>query len=398
MKKYWIVFLLLHLSLVFAACGEKKPEKLVVCTDAGAYEYVDGALRNWKKYRCEDRELEVEIINIPSDETSAEVKVTELRTEIMSGEGPDVFVFANSLPTVWKEERRDVMLFPNPEKAMYSDLFLPMDSYLEESEYIHTVSGNPVVLQAGQTEEGQMLLPIIYDYYACIFPEEESDPTSPFPESWEEIVSSEFMMKALRSQNYQGFMAYLGQLADYQKEELLISEEMMQSQWKEMLSRQSRWRDVAFERVSVSYFLIGQLADGKQNHVFYPVPNVDGGVTAGISVYAGINRNTQIADEAFSFLETFYEYTKNGEFFTDLGIFIEQDEYLQKIYKLNYHISEKDIDAFLEMDAKISVARFYSAWDYLMWDACDAQGGKNAEPAEESIHKLYQRMQMELKE
>ena len=76
------------------------------------------------------------------------------------------------------------MLFQNPEKVMYSGTFLPLDSYIQNAKYFNPEHYNPVIMEAGKTEEGQCLLPVTYDYRISYFEEYQEEPIQmPLP-SW----------------------------------------------------------------------------------------------------------------------------------------------------------------------------------------------------------------------
>ncbi len=378
---------------------EKEPEKLVICTDWSTYDEVKDAVSCWKALGREGFTIQTEIIRIPSDKMDAEIKIQELRTEIMAGKGPDLFIMASNEPYFYNADSNAEihMLFPNPEKAMYSDIFLPLDDYLKDAEFIQTEHCNQVVLQAGQTKEGQLLLPIIYEYMVCVFPNYESDGTTKFPDSWEEIVSSKSMQVALRSQSYKVLPQAFGKLADFKNEMILVSEDDLVKEVKRACSFQKTWKDVKAFQVDI-YDFLSALGTSNKIQSFYPIPNVDGGVTACISVYAGINQNTNVADEAFSLLDTFCEITRNNNYFPTRGIFIADDELVQKFYRLNYGLQEEEVRSFLEMNKMITTARFYSSWDTKLADIYEKHWEKDAPTAEEAVSELYNDMLMQIKE
>ena len=378
---------------------KKEPEKLVICTDWSTYDEVKDAVSCWKAFGREGFTIQTEIIRIPSDKVSAEIKIQELRTEIMAGKGPDLFIMASNEPYFYHDDYNAEihMLFPNPEKAMYSDIFLPLDDYLKNAEFIQTEYCNQVVLQAGQTEEGQLLLPIIYEYLACIFPDYESEGFTKFPDSWEEIASGKSMQAALRSQTKYGLPQAFGKLADFKNETILVSEEDLLKEVKRARSEQKTWNNVNAFQVDMYDFLT-TLGTSNKTHSFYPIPNVDGGVTACISVYAGINRNTKVADEAFFLLDTFCEMTYSNNTFSTRGIFIEQNELLQIDYRWTLGLQEEDIRSFLEMNEMITTARFYSDWDTKLGDLYWGHWTKDAPTAEEAVNELYNDMLMQVKE
>ena len=75
------------------------------------------------------------------DPTLRKTVLQRIRTEIMAGEGPDVFLMRYT--PAWKFAAGGVMiendyegtdfLFRYPEKAMETGLFLPLDEYIENN-------------------------------------------------------------------------------------------------------------------------------------------------------------------------------------------------------------------------------------------------------------------------
>ena len=387
----------MHLFLC-TGCNVDSQEKLVVCTDSYSYEYVKNTVERWKYLQREGSSIEVEIVTIPKDDTAAEVKITEIRTEIMSGDGPDLFIIKVPLSRAVAEDRADTLLFSNPEKVMYSNIFLPLDTYLKEFTSVDIEECNQAVLQAGQTDEGQLLFPILYDYNVCVFSTEESSESFFYPNSWDELIQNEEMLQAIYRNDIYGFLAYSGPYADYKNEELLISKDDIVKQVEQCLSEEKKWENV--RGMSVNSMLYDLSGNDSLSYECYPIPNIDGGVTANISAYAGINRNTRVADEAASFLDMFCENIKGGGYSLD-GIFIEQDEYLQRMYQLQYGFSKERLTSFLEMNEMVTEARFYSMWDYELWDVYYEQKWKaeqKVRPIEQMADEIYNTMKMQVKE
>ena len=108
----------------------------MICTDDITNDTVEFFLSGWKKSGHPGSDIDVEIIKISRDETAAQIKITELRTEIMAGEGPDLFILATDLPYVTPDTRMTQLLFPIPEKFLYADVFLPLDSYLKAEQFV----------------------------------------------------------------------------------------------------------------------------------------------------------------------------------------------------------------------------------------------------------------------
>jgi hypothetical protein len=294
----------------------------------------------------------------------------------MSGNGPDVFIIRNTFTLASDVERNDSLLFANPEKAMYSGIFLPLDSYLDEFESLDLEECNQAVLRAGKTTEGQMLLPLLYGYQVYTVSE-----------------GFEYETDMIYKAGPQGFAAYLGPYADYETEELLISKEDLIEQFEKCLYRDIEYREIQCKTINENFFREWISTDD-----FYAIPNKDGGVTANISVYGGINLNTRFAEEAASFLDSFCGVIKYAQKTSEQGIFIEQDEELQLKYRNEYFISEEDIEAFVKMNESITDARFYSTWDYDLIDAYWSLRWQPEKSIEAAVDELYQKMQMQIKE
>lgn len=180
MKKTGMLLMFGIMTVFLAGCqgrnqdAEEEKEVLTICADG--WNDVGGLAEDWKKY-CGG--MEVEVIELSHNET-ADMKNTEIRTEIMSGGGPDVFVLACPV----SENENISYLFSNPEKVMESDLFLPLDEYMENAEYMKPEQWNQTILEAGRTEDGQVLLPVYYRYCAYMIPQKDVQGVEQ-PASWD---------------------------------------------------------------------------------------------------------------------------------------------------------------------------------------------------------------------
>ncbi len=225
-------FFAVFTAFMITGCQESREEEeevLTVCVDHGGALF--GQIADSWKYM--DEGMKVELVEIPSDETAAETRIKELRTEIMSGGGPDVFILGN---------RSGPKLFENPEKAMYSDVFLPLDDYMNAAEYMKPEEWNQVILESGRTGEGQILLPLEYTFPAFAFQSSYLADPGEIPSSTEELLSCEdpLIGESAVSLLYQ--ITYsLSELADYQQETLFYSEEELQKRVEEIVSYDSKW-------------------------------------------------------------------------------------------------------------------------------------------------------------
>lgn len=268
---------------------EETQEPLSICVEEENERMMRQIVTAWQKmYGGEQTEL----IVIPSGEEASKQKVQEIREAIVSGGGPDLFL-AESPNPAWSEPK--TVLFSDPEKEMEQGTFLSLEPYLE---YFDTRLLDERILVEGRTREEQMVLPMTYDYFLYAFDAEDLPQNKKLPESWEELIGQE--EKAIRQTAGQRsgiqFFDIFGQLADYKKGELLLSEYQLREALDEAaefgsasLKMDWKMRDTGV----VSLNTIERIAGEKAEHTLFAFPNGEGGVTANITLYAGINKNTK---------------------------------------------------------------------------------------------------------
>lgn len=219
---------------------------------------------------------------LPEEEGRSE-KLESLRVEIMSGDGPDLFLTTNLGDS----------LFPFPEKTMKSDLLYPMDKLLEQSRYFKVEELNQTVLAAGRCEKGQMLLPLTYTWAVASFREAPEE-----LHSWQEITGC--TDKKVRSKYgallYNGFPYSMGKLADYGEEKLLFSEE-------ELAEHLKAARDLLTGCGNAPASSTVDPIAPTEGKTLRPLYNTEGGVTARVSLYAAINRNSDHVLGSFALLD-----------------------------------------------------------------------------------------------
>lgn len=253
--------------------------------------------------------------SIPYSGSEREIALDKIRTDIMAGEGPDVFVV-----TV----QGSSSVFPITEKAMQEGLFLPLDSYIQSAAQSDWDKLTPAVMEAGQTDEGQVLVPMIYTLPITIYRKEDVPEAPPLGTTWQEMLSDETNIlrnAAVMTNNVSGglspnmgcnMLSVLGRFADYETNELLFSEEdLLQCAEAILTLRDEIDRDDTLPVYAQGMLCgNGQLTFDEQSSEKYPickndlmtmipVYSMDGDVTATVEAYTGINRNTKHAEEAF---------------------------------------------------------------------------------------------------
>ena len=259
-------------------------------------------------------ETTYELLVLPTAAEKRETELTRLRAEIMAGGGPDAFILDTTLPgTVGDSSEEDPpeKLFPNVEASMYSQIFLNVEDMVQSSEVIELESCNQTVMDVGVTDQGRFLLPLTYTFYTNIVESSSlRDPAFTFSSIDELLASDETaLQQVFASHTLLMPPAILGKLADYEAQTLLVTPETLLAAVESANSR-AAVRDSSAAASGSSGYINGSLLERIRYtdtaYSFFPVPDQRGGVTAGVSLYAAINRNTQHPQEAFDFIELLY--------------------------------------------------------------------------------------------
>ena len=347
---------------------EETQEPLSICVEEENERMMRQIVTAWQKmYGGEQTEL----IVIPSGKEASKQKVQEIREAIVSGGGPDLFL-AESPNPAWSEPK--TVLFSDPEKEMEQGTFLSLEPYLE---YFDTKLLEEQILTAGRFREKQMVLPMTYDYILYAFDTEDLPQSTELPKTWEELIGRK--EKAIRQTAGQRigmqFFDTFGQIADYEKGELLLSK----NQLKEVLDEAAEFGSTSLnmdwkigDTGVVSLNTIEEIAGEKTAHTLFALPNEEGGITANITLYAGINKNTKQPKKAVSFLQLLYsEEVLSGEGIPidgrmeGSGVKFPQgvSVYKKDLEKRIRSLSKEDQEQMRDMQGKITAVRFYSELD-----------------------------------
>ncbi|MBQ6856256.1 MAG: hypothetical protein IJO13_04040, partial [Lachnospiraceae bacterium] len=287
-KTLCIVLAVLMIVGLFSGCAREK-EPLRICVDL---DYV-----SWSQYHAADamkiflsrvKDLggpeDVVLDVIPESGVERDTAITRLRTEIMAGEGPDLFIMACDDGTSWKAEA----LFPIPEKAMENGMFLSLDPYIEDEKFAQWDKLMPQVMAAGRDEYGQQIVPIAYAIPLTFYLESDVPEKPGVETAWQEMLedktdvltaaASWYHTKALTLESEQDdHIEYaLGELADYENEELLFTEEELLQRVREILELKKQWTPDMPPDVPVHYQTrVGISYDGFGSYSQTYADNVD---------------------------------------------------------------------------------------------------------------------------
>ncbi len=367
-KRKWISLILCFALLVgvFSTYNVKAEEKpLRVLLDVPQHFLLCQAhqvnLRGYLKYLYGESFADTKLEYLPWDKTERELRIKQLRVEMMAGGGPDVFLMFSYPPS--GDGTYPEHLFLDPRKAMERGLFYPLDQYIPTAQSFHPELFLEPALKAGRTEEGQMILPIALTFPVMIYQKD--------PEDLEKAKECAFGGTASTH-----FSHLLGELADYSNQKLLFTKEELLETTKralaaEQLAPVEEWYSCTLEKESLqlnvrksplegnlegvgeAYYspqktggLLSVQSLERQAMAFWgpddcyaywaahngepgfgdfgmrlpedrvppypgpqeiaPVYNMRNGVTAEITAYICVNRNTKRPDDAFKVVDFMY--------------------------------------------------------------------------------------------
>ncbi len=377
--------------------------------------------------------VEVEVEVLPTDDADLQSRLTRIKTEIMSGGGPDVFVM--SCCSTWGKQE---WLFNSPKKAMLDGYFLPLDDYIENAQIMEWDKLTPAIMEAGAIEGRQFVLPMFYSYGAA--KATEIVPVEDLPDSWEKVKSceNEIVQKGYGMAASCAFYDVLGEIVDYEKEELTVSEEEIYTRLMEALSLYEMSDSLPVRGINMETPLMDpdvygenspfgetpfwSVEDG-ETATYFPFRDMEGEVNATVTAYAAINNNTQCAEEAFTVLEVLLSRQfQSGERFWNGGtndgaapVFSAaygvpvHEELLQRNRPVNYfcYIDDDVFPAYCALRDQITTARFFSNVDdtlnQLYWNCWKVEMSDAAEETKDDtirdmVSKAYAAISMMLGE
>ncbi len=287
--------------------------------------------------------IEVELEILPAEMGGPyDSELTHLRTEIMAGGGPDVFLMSgfgdggSATPAN--------TLFQNPESAMKKGFFLPLDDYIENAQFMEFDKLDQGVMAAGRNDQGQVILPMFYRLNEIQI-NREMDPAQ-FPSDWNGAAASDNELVQWAGAQWAGYgfrNACFGKIADNESEELLITGEELFQRTKEALElckayapEMSRLQELQGQgdynvflkevAVNVTPWGSGYIAMEDNVNSSYVLKNPQGEISAPIETWCAVNKNTQHPQDAF--------------FIVDLLLskkFLQQEDFWNKEPSYQYH-------------------------------------------------------------
>ena len=317
MIKKGIIVTVIFMTIFLTGCsGNKNSDKLTIYVESYTNSILglDTAVQMYQQYYPES-EINVEYFD------DSEVYSTRIKGELLSGEGPDVII-------------TDSTSFEDVYLSMRSGAFAPIDEYIETNEVFSESVINRILLQAGQYEGTQYVVPLCFSVPCIVTTQENVDAYgldvsysdyNGFLDMIENYYKEGNTQRLFNAEN-SGFifMNHSGEkLVDYKNNTFVANSELIRRScdvykyYYEATTEDSYHGSYdCYDDLTSGYSVTGCFFEGgisapiyhmarlnnKATPVLLSVPNIDGGIVAYAEYGAAIRNNSTKKEEAINFI------------------------------------------------------------------------------------------------
>ena len=233
--------------------------------------------------------------------------------------------------------------------------------------------------------------------------------------TWETVKASDDPMIQYAG-SFQSINNLFGELADYRNDEISFTEDELLLRYSELrdlkrLRDQQDLNGLYKEKGGTTLLDIGapsipllgdKLDDSSPNYIMIPQYNLTGGVTANITSFAAINRNTKYPELSFRMLDCLLSKDVQSRcpiYGNVMGTPVHMDlpqrnQPAQTVFGGTWYMSEWNFAQFSSLRGQVNEVKFYTELDELLIRISE-EGSK---PLDKVVHDNYMKMQMMLAE
>ena len=345
-RRIFSVVLAAIFLLCLAACQQKEPKMkdgkilLTVCMESsvglpnvGKGTTMENSIQSIAQYYTANVNPDVtfEFVTLTADQEERSNQIDQLQVEMMSGEGPDIFL----LPCDNGFTYNETQLIENVEKGMATGLFADLTTHYDQDGTLEKDVLLEKVMDAGVMDGKRYILPLRYTYPILLALEDELQGAglvvSDLSQNSEAFLSTVLSQEgnAWHVSGANVFAANLlnafPSLCDYSTGEVSLDEETITatlSRYMELLSSLDQesieadggvWpnflstdRPLSTLFLSDDLFFYLDIAYAQyQDLVAAPFAAQDGSVVANVSYYGAVSANCAAVEEAYDFLALF---------------------------------------------------------------------------------------------
>ena len=209
------------------------------------------------------------------------------------------------------------------------------------------------------------------------------------------------------------FLEYaVGRIADYEEEELLVTEEELKERIEEVLTlREESPLTHEIGKAPYREYMMDEGVSNKNYNVpitILPMYSDDGGVTVSVNKYAAINRNTKHPEKAYTVIDllmreyTQLEFSYLFSLINDGGYIPLNNKALHPDHPMrgHYYLDESSLKELTDIKEQITAVNFDTDLstdiNSLLYKCEDAW--ERNEPIDGIVHEVYVQMQRKLRE
>lgn len=422
-KKIICLFLSLALTIFASGCsstqkGETSIDKvsdekitLTLLIDGGDYleSDVKKALKDIPGYG-EKFDVNITYVaqNMDNQKEVREGALQNARLDLVSGGGADVYICACTSGFELQLMKKGT--FTYPESAMRLGYFLPLDNYIKNAQFMDWDNMFPQVMAAGKNQEEQLLIPLTFKIFASLYDKEKYERPDSFPITYQEQCASEDPSIKIASRGaVDSFGVALGALVDYSSDKLTFSETELQQYVESTLSCKLA-EDMEF-RESIGFIEPGVLIEpdqavrfpdkqsgGKQqDYIMIPTYNRTGGVTAYVTSYAAVNRNTKYPEYAFSIVDRLAGKDMQQKFMFGRGmpVNMELGKKGEGLGETNWYLTDWNYNQYQWVCSQVNEVEFCTELNVILCQLIsDCYYETDAKKREALVSKAYSQMEM----
>lgn len=281
--------------------GKEKETVLTVITDPSIQKEVSSVADFMMK--TEDIEINVKVL--PTEENGRDAEIQKLQTQIMAGKGADVYL----LDTNPDAAEVKTELFANPYQTMQSGALASLDEYMKTDSYWNDTTYNKKILNAGQYDGKQYIIPLSCYYYVLSGSNDIEKVTGETLGEWLEQAEKEDgsgLKKAIDGSLYLTAGRWYQPAADYETQQVLFDKEKWTAFAESFLSLQQEWLVDTVDNIEEQYQIqpIGSLTGGEEVYV-KTIPELEGRKMASVMTYGAVGMSSDHKEKAYEFLMLF---------------------------------------------------------------------------------------------
>ena len=333
-----------------------------------------------------------DVVLSEQDLNNRENALVRIKTEIMAGGGPDLFICVCPRPSYGTERTNRKGLFPYPESAMESNLFLDLSAVISQSKLIEWDNLVPQIMDVGKYKENQFILPLTYTFGITGFERNLHKMASVSPMTrFDQLNSKNGSIR--QAGHTDEIFSVFGRIADYENDILTFTENdlltCIKDYWKPLDLSEDEFPDTpAGLMVGLPNMLNdkGKMRFGQNSpeYIFIPQYNTISGVTAYITSFIAVNRNTQYPKEALAIIEILMskEGQQNAPLYGDLygmPTHMEVGSEDSPAYSSygSWYMNDANFNEFCKLRGQINAVNFFTPLeaeiDKMLWTCYETE-------------------------